>query len=80
MKITNNTRDTLDFIVSGKAKNGVPPTDFVEAGETKDIDVDVNDPVVQGRIRSGAISVPERIAEKVDAMTAADPVPLPKGK
>lgn len=54
-RIRNDTTQTLDFIVSGAATNGVPPTDSIAPGETKDIDVDENDATYQGRIIAGAI-------------------------
>lgn len=71
MKITNNTRETLNFNLKGNAKDGVPPTGSVAPGETEDLDLDPADPQVQGRILAGAISVPAKVAEKVEATVSA---------
>lgn len=75
MKITNNTRETMSFTLNGKAKDGNSPTDSIEPGETKDLDVDAESAQVKGRIFAGAISVPAKIAEKVEASVAADLAP-----
>lgn len=56
-KITNHTRQTLDFVVVGKPKDGVPPTKSIGPGETVDIDVRDNDPVLLGRIAAGAVTL-----------------------
>ncbi|RAI44706.1 hypothetical protein [Rhodoplanes roseus] len=56
-RITNHTRQTLDFVIPGKPKDGVPPTASVRPGETADIDVREDDPVLLGRIAAGAVSV-----------------------
>jgi hypothetical protein len=66
MKITNNTRETLDFTLTGKAKDGVPPTGSVAPGETADLDV-IEDARFQGAVLAGAISVPAKTATKVEA-------------
>ncbi len=79
MKITNNTRETMSFVLNGKAKDGNPPTDSIEPGETKDLDVDPESAQVKGRIFAGAVTVPAKVAEKVEASVAAEPVAT-KGK
>jgi len=66
MRITNHTRETLDFIVRGKAKNGVAPTGSVAPGLTKDLDVDPNDPQLRGRLRSGAVSLSDGAADTAE--------------
>jgi len=66
MKITNNTRDPLDFVINGKAKDGNAPTATVQPGETADIDV-VENAQFEGRVLAGAITVPTRTASKVEA-------------
>lgn len=77
MKITNNTKQTLDFNLKGKAKDGVPPTGSVAPGATEDLDV-VEDAKFNGYVFAGAISVPAKVAEKVEAsVTSEAPV---KGK
>jgi hypothetical protein len=66
-EITNNTTDTLDFVVSGKAKDGVPPTESVGPGETKSVDA-IDSARFRGYLASGAISVKgSRAAAKADA-------------
>jgi hypothetical protein len=73
MRITNNTRETQNFIIRGKPKDGVPPTGHVPPGETVDLDVDPNDPTLRGAIFAGAVTVPASVAEKVEAAAAAPP-------
>lgn len=58
-RLTNHTRETVDFIVKGDAKNGVPPTANLKAGETRDISNVVENATYRGRIASGMISVAE---------------------
>ncbi len=55
-KITNNTREVMDFIVKGNAKDGVPPTESIKPGESRDIDA-VDNATYQGRVLAGAITV-----------------------
>lgn len=55
-RITNNTRGTLDFVIKGPAKDGVPPTDHIDGGETKNIDA-VEDGTYRGYLIGGAISL-----------------------
>lgn len=55
-KITNNTREVIDFIVKGNAKDGVPPTESLKPGETRDIDA-VDNATYQGRVFAGAVTV-----------------------
>jgi hypothetical protein len=54
-EITNNTRETLNFVVG--VKDGQPVTEDVKAGETKDIAVDPEANDVKGRSLAGAITV-----------------------
>ena len=57
VEITNHSRRTLDFIVSGKPRNGVPPTDHVEPGETKVIDLaDPGSAQLYGYVHAGLVS------------------------
>lgn len=72
-RMTNTTRRTLNFVVKGPAKNGVPPTDHIEPGETKDLDVDMDSANVRGHILAGTITVADKIADKVTAAVAEDP-------
>lgn len=79
MRISNNTRETIDLIVEGKPKDGVPPTKHIAPGATEDLNV-VEDARFQGLVLAGAISVPARVADKVESVVAAPPTPAPKGK
>lgn len=54
-KITNLSRQGLDFVVG--VKNGAAITENVPAGETRDLDVDLNSATVKGRVASGLITV-----------------------
>jgi hypothetical protein len=74
VQVTNNTRDELSFNTTGKPKDGHPQTDSIPAGETKDIDVDVEDPRFKGFVLAGAVSVPAAVARKAGA------VPEPTGR
>lgn len=71
MKITNNTTQTLDFIVAGKPKDGVPPTGSVAPGETEDLDVSPDDAKLRGCIFAGAVSVPASVERKVETAIAS---------
>jgi hypothetical protein len=44
MQYFNPTRETIDLIGKGPAKDGVPPTESIAAGETKALDVDTEHP------------------------------------
>lgn len=54
-KITNLSRQGLDFVVG--SKNGVAITENVPAGETRDLEIDPNSATVKGRVASGLITV-----------------------
>ncbi|MBB3020643.1 hypothetical protein FHR70_003729 [Microvirga lupini] len=72
MRIQNNTRETLSFNLKGKAKDGHPPTGSIAPGEVEDLDVDPEDAQFKGRVVAGAISVPAKVAEKVEATVAVE--------
>lgn len=72
MRIKNHTRETLNFNLRGKAKNGHPVTGSVAPGEVKDLDVDPDDPQLQGRIIARAVSVVKSAPEKTEAPAAKD--------
>ncbi len=55
-RLTNNTRETVDFVVKGTAKDGVPPTESLAPGETRDIDA-IDNAAFKGRVVSGLITV-----------------------
>jgi hypothetical protein len=72
MRLTNNTRDTLDFLKKGgKVKDGVPETVSLAAGETDDLEVDPKDPQVVGRIFAGAVSATPAVTERVEASVSS---------
>jgi hypothetical protein len=54
--LINRTRETVDFIVKGNAKNGVPPTESLASGETRNIDV-IENATYRGRIASGVVAL-----------------------
>ncbi len=54
-KVTNNTREKMDFVVG--AKDGEPITENLAAGETRDLDIDLESATVKGRLASGLITV-----------------------
>ena len=67
-RLTNMTRDVLDFIVRGAPKDGVPPTESIAPGETRDID-GVENATYHGRIAAGAVLLEKpqsRAAGKAD--------------
>jgi hypothetical protein len=58
MQITNRLSVTLDFVVKGEPKDGVPPTESLAPGETRNIDVaDPESGVIRGRVIGGAIEI-----------------------
>jgi hypothetical protein len=60
MKIKNIHRESLDFVVAGKAKDGVPPTASLAPGEEDEIDLPDNDysrDLVKARVAAGMIEV-----------------------
>lgn len=71
MRVTNNSLETISFMVEGKSKNGVPPMDYLRSGETKDIAVLKDDPVVAGYIKAGVISVPAAVAARIEAKSSS---------
>jgi hypothetical protein len=74
MKVTNNTNETLDFVVpGGSVKDGVPETCSVGAGQTESLDLDTDSPQVKARIFAGAITVAGHSLEKVAENMAAPP-------
>ena len=53
--VTNNTRETMDFVTG--FKDGEAMTESVAPGETKNVPLNMDDPVVKGRIAAQAITV-----------------------
>jgi hypothetical protein len=57
-QITNLTTQALDFVVKGEPKDGVPPTESVQPGETRNVDLlDEQAGDVVGRVVGGAIRI-----------------------
>lgn len=70
-QVTNLTRAGMEFVVG--IKKGEPVTEHLAAGETRDIDIDLNSATVKGRIAAEAIKIgnPARRAT-AKAETAAE--------
>jgi hypothetical protein len=58
-RLTNRTRETIDFIVKGDAKDGVPPTESLAPGETRNINA-IDNATYRGRLASGMVDVETR--------------------
>jgi len=76
VQVTNMTSETRDFLKSGgKVTNGVPETESLTAGETGDIDIDLESPQVRAAIFAGAIAVegmePHEAMEGVETASSA---------
>lgn len=80
MKITNTTRDqTLNFVTTGKVKDGVASTESVAPGETKDIDLhDAELARLAGEVIAGRVNVPKATADKIEHTYAAPSDPKAK--
>jgi hypothetical protein len=64
MRLTNTTRETLPAIpVKGEAKDGQAPTESLLPGETRNLNVDPENPTVRGYLFAGAL-VEERESRK----------------
>lgn len=73
MKITNTSRNnTHNFVLNGAAKDGVPPTGHVGPGEAADLDINMEIEAVhlKALADSGEISMPDRVAARVEAKAA----------
>jgi hypothetical protein len=57
--IKNLTSQGVDLVVRGEAKDGVPPTEHVGPGQTRELDVDISGPRIKGMVVGGLISVAE---------------------
>jgi hypothetical protein len=53
-RLTNTTTETINLVVKGDAKNGVPPTASLKPGETREIDV-VENGAYRGRVKMGSL-------------------------
>lgn len=67
MRVTNVTSERQVVIVKGEAKDGNPPTDSVEPGETKTLDVDPENVTFKGLIFAGALVEEQRSTRKAAA-------------
>jgi hypothetical protein len=72
-KVTNTTDQTIDFIVGPAGKDGVPKTDSLGPGETKNLDIDMDTPRIRSRLRTGVITMEGAAAKK--AMNEAVELP-----
>jgi hypothetical protein len=72
MKITNTSNTVQNFVLNGKAKDGVPPTGHVDPNKTEDLDVnmDAEGARLNALVASHQVTVSGRDASKVEA--AAD--------
>lgn len=57
MRLTNTTRETIDLIVKGEAKDGVPPTESLAPGETRAIASVVDNAQFRGRVATGVLVI-----------------------
>lgn len=55
VRVTNLTRAGMEFNVG--VKDGAAVTDHLKAGETRDLEIDVESATVKGRLAVGAISI-----------------------
>jgi hypothetical protein len=62
-RLTNATKETISLVVKGPAKNGVPPTESLKSGETREIDA-VENGAYRGRIKMGSLVVAEAQRER----------------
>lgn len=72
-RLTNTTKETISLVVKGAAKNGVPPTESLKPGETRDLDV-VENGAYRGRIKMGSLVVAAASSER----TTPPPVSIPE--
>ncbi len=72
--IKNLTTQGVDLVVRGQAKNGVPPTAHIPAGQSKDVDVDLDSSRIKGMAIGGAIEIVEPAKAPI-SMAAREPVP-----
>lgn len=54
-RVTNLTRSGMDFIVG--VKDGAAVTEHLKAGETRELDIDLNSATVKGRLAVEAIKI-----------------------
>lgn len=75
VRITNNARETLDFIVGKDEKTNEALTEAVLPGETRNLSgIDLESAQVKGRILAGIISVDDKTAARV-AKAASEQAP-----
>jgi|GEM_PF-6967549 len=55
--INNLTSQGVDLVVRGEAKDGVPPTEHIGPGQTRDLDVDLESKRIKGMVIGGAIDI-----------------------
>ena len=72
MRLTNNTSENISFLVKGEPKDGHAPTDSIRPGETKNVNVDPENPSIKGLLFAGALTPedePRRAARPAAAVS-----------
>jgi hypothetical protein len=55
MRLTNPTREAISVLVKGEPKDGDAPTESIAPGETKNVNVDPENPTIKGMLFAGAL-------------------------
>lgn len=72
VRLTNTTKEIISLVIKGAAKNGVPPTESLKPGETRDLDV-VENGAYRGRIKMGSL-----VAQAAANRTTSPAVSIPE--
>jgi len=60
MRLTNTTDNPIELVVKGDAKGGVPQTEVIAAGETKNVSVDTENSWLKGNLAMGTLTTEGR--------------------
>jgi hypothetical protein len=71
MKVTNNTRETLDFVVPGTNNKGVADTVSIAPNETKSLSLESDHAVLNTYALMGAVTIEGASQKKIEAAVAA---------
>lgn len=63
MRLMNPTPEAINVLVRGEPKDDHAPTACIGPGETKDVDVDENNPTIRGLLFAGAL-VPVEVGKR----------------